>query len=49
MSKLEMEEKIRGYKYVLFKLHQEMASKDEEIARLNKLVDRLTKQGGKAA
>lgn len=38
MSKIEMEEKIKGYRFVLMKLHKEIEEKDEEIARLNILL-----------
>ena len=38
MSKIEMEEKIKSYKYVLFKLHQDIEKKDLEIVRLTQLL-----------
>jgi len=47
MSKLEMEEKIKSYRFVLFKLHKEMEEKDSEIARLTYLLDKAQKQNGK--
>jgi len=40
LSKFELEEKMKKYKYVLFKLHKELEQKDEEIARLNQIIDR---------
>lgn len=40
MSKIEMEEKIKGYRFVLFKLHKEIEDKDAEIARLTELLNR---------
>jgi hypothetical protein len=40
MSKIEMEEKIKGYRFVLFKLHKEIEDKDAEIARLTELLAR---------
>jgi len=46
MSKIEMEEKIKKYKYVLFKLHQEIEQKDLEIARLTKLLEKSQQQRG---
>jgi len=39
LTKFELEEKMKKYKYVLFKLHKEMEQKDEEIARLNQIID----------
>jgi len=47
MTKLEMVEKIKSYRFVLFKLHKEMEAKDELINRLNKLLDKAQKQSGK--
>lgn len=46
MSKIEMEEKIRGYRFVLMKLHKEIEEKDEEIARLNKLLAKAQNRQG---
>ena len=40
MSKVEMEAAIKGYKFVLFKLHKEISERDEEIVRLNNLLER---------
>lgn len=40
MSKMEMEEKIKKYKFVLFKLHKEIEQKDLEIVRLTKLLEK---------
>jgi len=40
MSKIEMEQAIKKYRFVLFKLHQELQVRDEEIVRLNVLLDR---------
>jgi hypothetical protein len=45
MTKIEMEAKIKGYKFVLFKLHREIAEKDTEIARLTQLLERKAKNG----
>ena len=39
-TKIEMIAKIKAYKFVLFKLHKEMEQKDEQIAELNKIIDR---------
>jgi len=47
MTKLEMVEKIKSYRFVLFKLHKEMEAKDEEIKRLTYLLDKAQKQSGK--
>lgn len=47
MSKLEMEEKIKSYKYVLFKLHKEIEEKDAEITRLTVLLSKAQQQTGK--
>lgn len=46
MTKLEMEEKIKSYKFVLFKLHQEIEQKDAEIVRLNKLLEKAQRAKG---
>ena len=47
MTKLEMEEAIKKYRFVLHKLHKEINDKDEEIARLNDIINRYEKRGGK--
>jgi len=46
MSKIEMEEAIKKYRFVLHKLHKEIADKDEEISRLNDIINRYQKRGG---
>jgi hypothetical protein len=38
MSKIEMEEAIKKYRFVLHKLHKEISDKDDEIARLNDII-----------
>ena len=45
MSKMEMEEAIKKYRFVLHKLHKEISDKDDEIARLNNILDRQLKKG----
>ena len=45
MSKMEMEEAIKKYRFVLHKLHKEISDKDDEIARLNAILDRQLKKG----
>jgi hypothetical protein len=44
MPKWELEEAIKRYKFVLMKLHKEMADKDIEIARLNRIIDQLQRK-----
>jgi hypothetical protein len=46
MSKIEMEQAIKKYRFVLFKLHKEISERDEEIVRLNQLLDRRVKANG---
>jgi hypothetical protein len=46
MSKIEMEAKIKAYKFVLFKLHKEIESKDEQIASLTRLLEKAQKRQG---
>ena len=40
MTKLEMEAAIKSYRFVLVKLHKELADKDEEIRFLTKQLER---------
>lgn len=47
MSKIEMEEKIKKYKWVLMKLHKEIEAKDLEINRLWKLIDKMKEDKAK--
>ena len=47
MTKLEMEEAIKKYRFVLHKLHKEITDKDEIIAQLNYIINRYEKRGGK--
>ncbi len=47
MTKIEMEEAIKKYRFVLHKLHKEIADKDLEIGRLNDIIDRYLKKEGK--
>lgn len=44
MPKHEMEAAIKRYKFVLMKLHKEMADKDIEIARLNRIIEQLQRK-----
>jgi hypothetical protein len=48
MTKIEMEEAIKKYRFVLHKLHKEIADKDLEIGRLNDIINRYEKREGKS-
>lgn len=44
MTKLELEAKCKAQRFVLFKLHREMEEKDQEIARLNDLLNKFQRK-----
>jgi hypothetical protein len=46
MTKLEMEAAIKSYRFVLVKLHKEIADKDEEIRFLTKQLERKRQNEG---
>jgi uncharacterized protein YbgA (DUF1722 family) len=47
MTKFEMEEAIKKYRYVLMKLHKEIESKDEQIADLTRRLKKAQAAQGK--
>lgn len=44
MTKIEMEQKIKGYRFVLAKLHKEIEEKDEMITKLTNIIDKYQRK-----